>query len=64
MAFTQCRADRDKPDPTKNDQGVIAVLNAELIVIWLALGLCLVPIIFVALGLQASSEVEDPREYH
>lgn len=40
------------------------MLNAELIVIWLALGLCLVPIIFVALGLQASSEVEDPREYH
>lgn len=40
------------------------MLNTGLIVIWMALGLCLVPIIFVALGLQASSKIEDPKDYH
>jgi len=39
------------------------MLNTALIVIWMALGLCLVPIIFVSLGLWASSEVRDPKEY-
>lgn len=33
------------------------------IVIWTALGLCCVPIIFVSLGLWASTKVEDPKDY-
>jgi hypothetical protein len=41
----------------------MAMLNTALIVIWMVLGLCLVPIIFVSLGLWASSEVQDPKEY-
>ena len=63
MAFTHRHGSHDTPDPTQNDQGAIAMLNTALIVIWMSLGLCLVPIIFVSLGLWASSEVEDPREY-
>lgn len=63
MAFTHRHRSHDKPDPKQNDQGAIAMLNAALIVIWMALGLCLVPIIFVSLGLWASSEVDDPKEY-
>ncbi|OYU90384.1 MAG: hypothetical protein CFE29_05765 [Bradyrhizobiaceae bacterium PARB1] len=62
MAFTLRHAGHDKPDP-KQDQGAIAMLNTALIVIWMALGLCLVPIIFVSLGLWASTKVEDPKEY-
>jgi hypothetical protein len=38
-------------------------MTTMLIVIWTALGLCFVPIIFVSLGLWASTKVEDPREY-
>lgn len=63
MVFTLRHGSHDKPDPTQNDQGAVAMLNAALIVIWMALGLCLVPIIFVSLGLWASSEVDDPKEY-
>jgi hypothetical protein len=39
-------------------------MTVMLIVICTALGLCLVPIIFVSLGLWASTEVEDPPDYH
>jgi hypothetical protein len=46
----------------KNLEGVKA-MNTMLIVIWTALGLCFVPIIFVSLGLWASAKIEDPREY-
>lgn len=35
-----------------------------LIVISTAVGLCLVPVIFVSLGLWASTEIEDPPDYH
>ncbi|WP_283818826.1 hypothetical protein [Rhodopseudomonas boonkerdii] len=34
------------------------------IVVWVALGLFLVPIIFLALGLHACSEIKDPKDYH
>lgn len=38
-------------------------MTTVLIVIWIALGLCLVPITFVTLGLWASTRVEDPKEF-
>lgn len=39
-------------------------MTTMLIVIWTALALCFVPIIFVSLGLWASTEIREPREFH
>jgi hypothetical protein len=56
-------ATADIPNPSCGVKG-ISIMTVVLIVICTALGLCLVPIIFVSLGLWASTKVEDPPDYH
>jgi hypothetical protein len=39
-------------------------MTTMLVVIWTALALCFVPVIFVSLGLWASTDIGETREFH